>query len=256
MQAPPPPAASQAALGIGIRGPYKFREGWQGRGAVRQDTSLPPSLLVGRCSKHQALSTPTVVGFGAFGGFGSLFGRSGPGCRGCLRRAGPGAAIPKPPGMLGARMRPHLLAAGCCQAVRRRDRPLSALLPAQLTGYSERSPSLSKTPACSSPVTAIPPIRRSLCTPDNMVEIPYYAAFHNAFTRRRDMMFSFMQHASILREEPSQSPSPAEGHEEFVGSPRGSQPASRPAGCPRGVTTRGPRSQQTTHARLETKNPL
>lgn len=101
---------------------------------------------------------------------------------------------------------------------------MSAPLPAQLTGYSERSPSLSKTPACSSPVTAIPPIRRSLCTPDNMVEIPYYAAFHNAFTRRRDMMFSFMQHASILQEEPSQSPSPAGGHEDFGGFPRGSHP--------------------------------
>lgn len=106
---PPPAAASQAALGIGIRSPYKFWDVWQGRGAVRQDTSLPPSLLVGRCSKHQALSTPAVVGFGAFGGFGSLFGRPGPGRRGCPRRAGPGAAIPKPPGMLGARMRPRLL---------------------------------------------------------------------------------------------------------------------------------------------------
>lgn len=90
---------------------------------------------------------------------------------------------------LEVRMRPRLPAAGCCQAVRRIDRPLSALIPAQLTGYSERSSGLSKTPACSSPVTAIPPIRRSLCTPDNMVEIPYYAAFNNAFTRRRDMMF-------------------------------------------------------------------
>lgn len=31
-------------------------------------------------------------------------------------------------------------------------------------------------------MTAIPPIRSFLCTLDNMVEIPYYASFNNAFT--------------------------------------------------------------------------
>ena len=38
-------------------------------------------------------------------------------------------------------------------------------------------------------MTAIPPIRSSLCTLDNMVEIPYYASFNNAFTWQGDMMF-------------------------------------------------------------------
>lgn len=198
MQARPPPAASQAALSVGICVRHKLWEGWRSRGAVRHDTSL----VAGRRSKRQALSPHCRRGI--WGGFG----RPGPGqglgtepplpSGGVCAERGPGqrsqshrrcSGPRRAAWRLEVRMRPRLPAAGCCQAVRRIDRPLSALIPAQLTGYSERSSGLSKTPACSSPVTAIPPIRRSLCTPDNMVEIPYYAAFNNAFTRRRDMMF-------------------------------------------------------------------